>query len=751
MLTFEETMIQWLMEVGMNQKKVKKVFLQDVKVGKKIGVGYGILTTVILFVALGSIININRISHQSYVLETVANAQKSILSAQIEQANFENNGLEETADKVRNFLDLSLEISKTPALATEYASSMTAYEEQIGHFRNEFESYVKLEKAKNNQEMIRIAIENEVVSDIKRAMDVAQVSVLYGNNQVAIIESFKNYNRLQTALDSFMEVQLSATKFSKTESATYAEVLRKNFEKTRYFLTESLRESTSNGVTESLEDAMKSLDKYEKAFDNFDQLLLEQRQQFMNMSSASKASIDQVKAIEETVQKRILQVERLSDMTSVISLVLGVLLSIIIALKLTVGITKPLKIILDQMEVISEYDLSKPMNASILSRQDEMGALARRSEGTRLELMKIIKEISKASIGVSKASGELSQSGEHAAAAGQEIAATIDDIANGASEQASALSDGVKEINRLARLIEEDQRQVDSLNEAASNVEQIKEDGMNIVRSLVAETKISSDATSSAQNIVRATSDSAMKIQKASSMIGNIADQTNLLALNAAIEAARAGAAGRGFAVVADEIRKLAEQSTRFTKEIGMDIKELIDKASEAVETMEKAREAVRKQEEDVNRTNTKFNGIAEAIGIMRDNIALINESGIEMSGQMEAINNLVLSLSAISEENAAGAEQSSASIVEQSNLLDAMSASGLELAKLAGKMEANVSVFKTESDEAMHLEEMLLEDAVVETHDSVMNHVIHDHKTVEASEDNVYEVEYQKEVFEVN
>jgi methyl-accepting chemotaxis protein len=75
------------------------------------------------------------------------------------------------------------------------------------------------------------------------------------------------------------------------------------------------------------------------------------------------------------------------------------------------------------------------------------------------------------------------------------------------------------------------------------------------------------------------------ELSKLTESLMKIAKQSNLLALNAAIEAARVGESGKGFAVVATEFRKLADNTSKLSKEI----KTIVDKLAEALKVEEEA------------------------------------------------------------------------------------------------------------------------------------------------------------------
>lgn len=384
--------------------------------------------------------------------------------------------------------------------------------------------------------------------------------------------------------------------------------------------------------------------------------------------------------------------------TILIGSIFYIILGFIMSLLLSRSISRPIVALDSVIQRLSNYDLTSDENSTAhqyLKRQDELGMMANNLHTMRNNLIAIVEKVAFNAEQVAASSEQLTATSEQSAIAAEAVANTIEEISKGAYDQASDTERGSLQIGELSSLIGTNNENVNNLNRSANEVNHLKNQGLDILQELIEKTKASNQAVGEIYTLVTNSNKSADQIGKASQMIRNIADQTNLLALNAAIESARAGEAGRGFAVVADEIRKLAEESTKFTSEIALIIDDLTKETGMAVHTMEEVGTIVTSQTESVDNTQEKLEGIANAVEDMKLIISSVTDSGTEMEVKRNEITGVIHNLSAISEENAAGTEEAAASVEEQTASMEEIANASEALANLAEKMRSDISIFK--------------------------------------------------------
>lgn len=393
------------------------------------------------------------------------------------------------------------------------------------------------------------------------------------------------------------------------------------------------------------------------------------------VTELSKTHTPQVVAACDELSKVISAQARSGAMQGIAIMALTVLVSIAMAVffmwSTNASLIQPIIRVKDTVESFANGDLTRRAEIKVrfLGRelQDEITSLGQSVDSMADQMSTVIGRITDSSNLLASASEQLSTSSTQ-----------ITDGADRQSAQTAQVATAMEEMNATVIEVAKNSQQV---SESARSAQNIAVNGGSVVEQAITAMQEVAESTSVTADTIRKLGRSSEEIGTIVSVINDIADQTNLLALNAAIEAARAGEQGRGFAVVADEVRKLAERTTKATKEISGMISTIQTETGTAVEAMAEGTAKVENGVHLANQAGDALKQIVTGVENVTDMISHIATSAEEQSSTTDEISRNMDSIAEVAKSNVSA-------IGEVANATN-------EMARLATELKDLVSNFR--------------------------------------------------------
>ena len=419
----------------------------------------------------------------------------------------------------------------------------------------------------------------------------------------------------------------------------------------------------------------------EKAFNVFAPMLLE---------NTDEAWIVQIVLPES----KILETYHYVSMFAVVAGIIMVVLMAVASVLFIYRQLKPLKFLRASIERAAEGDLTQKVDEKYI-KADEIGEVASAYNNMLDKNTDAMQTVLNATGLLNQSSNQIHEVFSEIIASSQEVSVAINEIAQGASKQ----SEDTEETNcQMMDLAD----QIDAITALSNEMEKLSyqtnattEKGMEEVKNLHERNSETNEMNGRIQQQMEALGSSIININQIISSIQNITEQTNLLALNASIEAARAGEHGKGFAVVAEEVKKLAEQSRKETEMIQNTVENILNSSFQTIAVITSNADLMQSQSESVQSTQRAFKDSSELSHSIATSITeLMNKLAHILEYKNQAIM-AIQSISAISEETAASAEQVSASAMDQQAELQKVATSIDNMNHISKELQEVVNRFK--------------------------------------------------------